>query len=88
MKIKDGFLLRDIGGKTFVVATGELSKEFNSMITLNETGKFIWQALSTETTESEVVEKLLMECEDATREVVERDVHNFIEKLGADGILE
>ena len=41
MKIKSGFILRDVGGKTFVVAVGERSREFKSMVTLNETGKFI-----------------------------------------------
>ena len=88
MKIKEGFILRDVADKTFVVAVGELSKTFNGIITLNETGKFIWQLLSKETTEAEIVEKLLSECEDAEREVVEKDVKAFIEKLKGDQILE
>lgn len=88
MKIKEGFILRDVADKTFVVAVGELSKTFNGIITLNETGKFIWQLLTTETTEEEIVEKLLLECEDAERSVVEKDVMNFIEQLKGDKILE
>lgn len=88
MKIKEGFILRDVAGKTFVVAVGELSKTFNGIITLNETGKFIWQLLSSETTEEEIVEKLLLEFEDAQREVVEKDVKVFIEKLKGDQVLE
>ena len=47
MKIRDGFVVRDVGGKTYVVAVGELSKSFSCMITLNETGKLIWQTLET-----------------------------------------
>ncbi len=88
MKIKEGFILRDVADKTFVVAVGELSKTFNGIITLNETGKLIWQLLSTETTEEEIVERLLLECEDAERDIVERDVKAFIEKLKGDQILE
>ena len=42
MKIKDGFVLRDIAGDTVVIATGELSKTFHGMIKLNSTGKEIW----------------------------------------------
>lgn len=88
MKIKEGFILRDVADKTFVVAVGELSKTFTGIITLNETGKFIWQLLATGSTEEEIVEKLLQECEDAKREVVENDVKNFIEQLKGDKILE
>lgn len=88
MKIKEGFILRDVADKTFVVAVGELSKTFNGIITLNETGKFIWQLLTKDTTEEEIVEKLLIECEDAQRDVVEKDVKSFIEKLKGDRILE
>lgn len=88
MKIKEGFILRDVADKTFVVAVGELSKTFNGIITLNETGKFIWQLLTTDTTEEEIVEKLLQECEDAQKDVVEKDVKAFIEKLKGDQILE
>lgn len=88
MRIKEGFILRDVADKTFVVAVGELSKTFNGIITLNETGKFIWQLLTKDTTEEEIVEKLLIECEDAQRDVVEKDVKSFIEKLKGDRILE
>ncbi|MBE6663118.1 MAG: PqqD family protein [Ruminococcaceae bacterium] len=88
MKIKEGFILRDVADKTFVVAVGELSKTFNGIITLNETGKFIWQLLTKDTTEEEIVEKLLIEFEDAQRDVVEKDVKSFIEKLKGDRILE
>ena len=88
MKIKSGFILRDVGGKTFVVAVGELSKSFNGLITLNETGKFIWDLMSTDITKDEIVNKLLEACEDATKEQVEKDVNEFIAKLEKDGILE
>ena len=88
MKIKEGFILRDVADKTFVVAVGELSKTFNGIITLNETGKFIWQLLAVGATEEEIIEKLLAECEDAQREVVQKDVKSFIEQLKGDKILE
>ena len=88
MKIKSGFVLRDVAGKTFVVATGELSKTFKGMITLNETGKLIWQTLENGATNEEVVNKLLSVYEDADREVVEKDVALFIERLEKDNIIE
>ena len=88
MKIKNGFILRDVGGKTFVVAVGERSREFNGMITLNETGKFIWKALETENTVDGVVDSLMSEYECDNRSLVEEDVKEFIAKLEGDGILE
>ena len=88
MKIKSGFILRDVGGKTFVVAVGERSREFKSMVTLNETGKFIWQTLEGGATIDDVVDAILStyECDD--RAMVENDVKLFVEKLERDGILE
>lgn len=88
MKIREGFILRDVADKTFVVAVGELSKTFTGIITLNETGKFIWQLLEKDASEEEIVEKLIEECEDAQREIVEKDVKAFIEQLKGDNILE
>ena len=46
MKIKEGFVLRDIGNQTVVVATGEASQDFYGMIKLNQTGKIIWEGIS------------------------------------------
>ena len=88
MKIKSGFILRDVGGKTFVVAVGERSREFKSMITLNETGKFIWQTLEKESSIEDVVNAIVetYECDD--RAMVENDVKLFVDKLERDGILE
>ena len=88
MKIKAGFIKRDVAGKTMVVATGELSKQFKGMITLNETGKFIWEFLEKGATEEEIVEKLLEACVDAERAQVEVDVKKFLEKLKGDNVLE
>ena len=88
MKIKAGFILRDVAGKTFVVATGELSKNFKGMITLNETGKFIWKLLENDATKEEIVDKMLEVYEGVERSIVENDVELFVEKLVRDNILE
>lgn len=88
MKIKSGFILRDVGGKTFVVAVGARSKEFKGMITLNETGKIVWKTFEKEATIEDAVCAILNACENAEREVVEPDVKAFVAKLEGDGILE
>ena len=88
MKIKSGFVLRDVAGKTFVVATGELSKTFKGMITLNETGKYIWKLLENEITKEEIVENMLSVYEGVDRATIEADVEKFVAKLAGDNILE
>ena len=42
MRIKDGFVLRNVAGSFIAVATGEEAINFNAMITTNETGAFLW----------------------------------------------
>ena len=49
MRIKDEFLLREVAGSYIVVATGALTKEFNGIIKLNETGSFLWKKLAENT---------------------------------------
>ena len=45
MRVKEGFVIREIAGSIVVVPTGDLLKEYRGMLTLNEAGKFIWELL-------------------------------------------
>ena len=87
MKIKDGFILRDVGGKTFVVAVGKLSKKFHGMIVLNETAKAIWNCFKSDATREDAISVLAKEY-DAPIEIIEKDVDDFISKLKEENILE
>ena len=44
MKLKDGFVLRTVAGETVVIPTGD-DMNLNMMITLNGTGRFLWEHL-------------------------------------------
>ena len=87
MKIKNGFVVREIAGECVVVALGEASKIFNGIIKLNETGKIIWEELSVGSDKDAVVEKILSEYE-VDRETVENDFDSFVETLQGANILE
>lgn len=54
-------MVREIGGKIVAIAVGERSQEFNGMINLNETGRFIWKCLEKDTTVDAVVDKIVNE---------------------------
>ena len=46
MKIKDGFVLEEVGGDFLAVAVGDRATEFSAMVRLNGTGAFLWNLLS------------------------------------------
>ena len=55
MKIVKEFILREIAGECVLVPTGATSQEFNGMITISDTAKFIWENI-----EKAVEEKTIM----------------------------
>ena len=56
MKLKDGFILREVAGQIVVLPSGE-DLDLNMMITLNGTGKFIWTLLENEIEVNGIVEQ-------------------------------
>lgn len=86
MKIKNGFLLRSVAGKNIVVPVGA-ELDFGGMITLNDTGKFMWEHLSCETDTDSLLKKIVSEY-DIDEATAEADMNNFISKLKELNILE
>lgn len=86
MKVKEGFLLREVAGKTIVVPVGS-ELNFSGMISLNETGSFLWNCLTDTTTEEELLTKLMNEY-DIDCEAAKADIDEFLEKLKKLDILE
>ena len=79
MKLKDGFLLRNVAGQTVVLpAGGDLN--LNMMITLNETGAFLWEKLQQETDAAALVVALLAEY-DVDEARASAAVAAFVKKL-------
>ncbi len=79
MKLKDGFILREVAGQIVVLPFGE-GLDSNMMITLNEVGKFIWQLLDSDTDEAAIVSAILKEY-DVDKETAQVAVSDFIKKL-------
>lgn len=86
MKLKDGYLLRNVAGVHLVVPIAERVIEFKGMMTLNETGAFLWQNLLEEKTREELLLSLLEEFE-VDKETASKDIEEFIEKLEAANVL-
>lgn len=87
MKIKEGFVRRNIGGNDIVVAVGKASVDFNAMINLNSTGAFLWSLLEGEANEKELVSAMVEKyCIDEN--VAIRDVKAFLDKARSAGVIE
>lgn len=86
MKLKDGFLLRQVAGQTVVLPVGG-DLDLNMMITLNDTGAFLWEKLQAETDETALVSALLAEY-DVDQDTARSAVAAFVEKLNAHGFLD
>ena len=86
MKLKDGFVLGNIAGEHVVLPSGD-DLDLSVMTTLNDTGKFIWEQLETETTVEKIVDAILTEY-DISREDATDHVTVFVEKLRSYNFLE
>lgn len=87
MKIKKGFILREVGGESVVVPVGELSKTFHGMINLNATGAFLWKFFTEEHSVEEGVEALCAEYE-VEKDRALTDVERFADILTKNGFTE
>ena len=85
MKLKDGFILREVAGQTVVLPTGD-TLNLNMMITLNETGAFLWKQLENENDEAGLVAALLAEY-DVDETTAKNAVEGFVAKLNENGFL-
>lgn len=79
MKLKSGFVSRTIAGQTVVLPGGD-ELNLNLMITLNDTGRFLWEQLQNETTEAELTAALLREY-DVDPQTAAQSVARFLENL-------
>ncbi len=80
MKIKEGFVLREVAGSYIVVAVGEAVKTFNGVINLNQTGALLWKELSNGGDEDALV-KILLDNYDVAEEIARQDASAFIKRL-------
>ena len=86
MQIKSGFMLKEVAGTNVVVPVGENSVDFNAMITLNESGAFLWRELAEEKTLEQLVEALTAEY-DVDAATAEKDINRFIETIKNAGLV-
>lgn len=87
MKIKEGFVLRSIAGSNIVVPVGSAAVDFNGMITLNDSGAFLWKVLEQGSDIDGMVSALLAEY-DVDEQTARKCSEDYVAKLNEAGCLE
>ncbi|MBR4295954.1 MAG: PqqD family protein [Clostridia bacterium] len=87
MKIKAGFIVRQIGENFYAMPITEMSQIGNGMIKLNETAHFMWEKLESGIDAEALADAICSEYS-IEREAALKDVKAFCAKLGEAGVLE
>lgn len=85
MKLKEGFVLREVAGSVVVLPTGGDLK-LDMMITLNGTARFLWEKLEIGAEEEDLVRDMLAEY-DVEEAVAREHIAAFCAKLRENGFL-
>lgn len=88
MKLKSGFTLREIVGENVLVAEGVENINFDKMIVLNDTAKFLWENLQNKDFTVEDATALLTENYDVDGAKARDDVEKLMAQFKEAGILE
>ena len=80
LKIKDGFMLREVAEQWVVIPLGERVVEFNGIMSLSESGALLWKEMGNDVREEDLVRVLLKEYI-VDEEIVKADILEFITAL-------
>lgn len=86
-KVTNEMILREIAGDYVLIPIGKMAIKLHGMISLTESGVFLWRLLQEEHTEEELVDAILEEYE-VDRDTARTDVRNFLIKLFNTGLIE
>ena len=86
MKIKEGFVLREMCGEYIVAAEGLQHINFNKLISLNSTAAFLWKALEGKEFTVEDMAQLLVDEYEIDMELALTDSANLIKSWIEAGI--
>lgn len=60
MKIKKGFVLKDICGESIIVAEGKENIDFTKIISMNESSAFLWESVKDKEFDAETLKHLAL----------------------------
>ena len=87
MKRSEDFLLQTVGGQDLLVPLGAKVMDMNSLITLNATGRCVWELLAADCSLDYLVAEIVKQF-DVAPENARTDVQAFLDDLGRLGLLQ
>lgn len=87
MKIKEGYIISTVAGENVVLPSGD-NLDLTMMITLNDTGKFLWEQLQEEKTEEELLQAVIAAYGDVDQEEVKGFISDFVQALRENKLLQ
>lgn len=87
MKLVEGFCIRKILDETVIIPTGKAAHCLSGLISVNETGEFLFELLQTDQTMDSLLAAMLEEFE-VEKETAEADVDVFVKVLIENDMLE
>lgn len=87
MKIKSGYMLRQVMDVYVVLGIGSEAYTPNQIMSVNETGAFLWGLLEKGAEKPELLESLTKEY-DVDAETAEKDVDAFLNRLREKALIE
>lgn len=87
MKIREGFILRQVLDIYAVIGVGSEAYMPNRIMSVNETGAFLWHMLENGAEKQELIDALLREYE-TDPQTAEKDVDAFLNELQDKGLVE
>lgn len=88
MKVKKGFVLRDVCGEHIIVAEGKENIDFNNIISMNETAAFLWKNIIDKDFDTEYMVEKLLEEYDVDEYTAKRDCQTLVNQWLDAGIIE
>ena len=89
MRIKQGFVLREVCGEQVIMGEGLGALDFGKLLVLNETAAWLWQqAAEMETFNVDLLTEKLLGTYDVTPEEAREDVSDILQKWQQAGLVE
>ena len=88
MRLKNGFVLREMCGEHIVSGEGIEHINFNKLISLNSTAAFLWKEVEGKDFTAQTLAKLLIDRYGIDKELATRDSENLIKAWTEAGIME
>lgn len=86
-KVKDGFILKQIGPKMMAVPVKNRIDDVNGLIAMSKSGALLWKELENGASIEKLTD-ILLETYDVEKDKAQKDVKNFLDYLESSNVLE